>query len=56
MRNILRSNASFLVVISDSYVDNLTKEIKSVEEEKTKIELEMDHIMDTFATGKFKLP
>lgn len=51
---ILRSNASFFIAIPGSFFDSLTKEIKSVEEENSKIVLEIDRVMDTFATGKIQ--
>ena len=52
--DILRNNAFFFFAIPGSYFDSLTKELKSVEEENTKIDLEIDRLMDTFATGKIQ--
>lgn len=52
--DILRNNAFFFSAIPGSYFDSLRKELKSVEEENTKIDLEIDRLMDTFATGKIQ--
>ncbi|KAF3323673.1 hypothetical protein FCM35_KLT12404 [Carex littledalei] len=55
----LKSQESDVPVLAEeglgSYIDSLTKEIKSVEEENTKIDLEIDRLMDTFATDARKM-
>jgi uncharacterized protein YdcH (DUF465 family) len=49
------SNVSALADGLGSYFDSLTKEIRSVEEENTKIDLEIDRLMHTFATDARKV-
>ncbi|XP_078156401.1 uncharacterized protein LOC144552156 [Carex rostrata] len=55
----LKSQESDVPVLAEeglgSYFDSLTKELKSVEEENTKVDLEIGRLMDTFATDARKM-